>query len=128
MGEKTFTFLYAGDEIEVSSPSLSYESVKTLNCLSHPEITRPVALLIAVSLRTHNSHKQAWAGIFIDDCPLPNAEVDTNSQSFQTHKLRIPTEQWAQPRLHTVELRLKTEPENIAYNNYFELYYVLRES
>jgi len=119
-------FLYAGDEIEVSSSSLTYESVKHLRCLSHPSIARPIALVIAATLRTNNPSIEASLGIFLDDAPNPSAEATTKQQQMKLITKQIQVPAWAHPTVHKVELKLKTgSPPGIAYNDFFELYYKL---
>lgn len=116
------TFIYHGDEIEVSSVSASYESKKTLNCLSSPQTTVPEKLKIAATIKTSDASKKASLGIYVDGAL--KLELETNSTDYEVKTGSIDVS--LTKGLHTVEVKLKVEAGGTAYNQLFEIYYSLR--
>ena len=113
--------LYHGDEIEASSTSASYETKKTLSCLSSPQATVPEKVKFAVTIKTDNASKKASLGIYIDG----NLELEweTNSTDYEL-KTGVIDVSWTEG-LHAVEVKLKVEAGGTAYNQLFEVYYSL---
>lgn len=116
------TFIYHGDEMEISSTSASYESEKTLNCLSSPQATVPEKVKFAVTIKTNDASKKASLGIYVDG--ELELEWETNSTDYELKTGTINTS-WTEG-LHTVEVKLKVEAGGTAYNQLFEIYYSLR--
>ena len=116
------TFIYHGDEVEVSSVSPIYEAKKTLNCLSSPQAVVPEKVKFAITVKTSDASKKASLGIYIDGSWA--LEWETNSTDYQL-KTGVVNTSWTEG-LHTVEVKLKVEAGGTAYNQLFETYYSLR--
>lgn len=116
------TFIYHGDEIEVNSVSETYETKKTLNCLSSLQATVPEVLKFAVTIKTGDASKKAGLGVYIDG--TLGLEWETSSTDYEV-KMGSLDVCWAEG-LHTVEVKLKVEAGGTAYNELFEVYYKLR--
>lgn len=116
------TFIYHGDEIEVSSVSATYETKKTLSCLSSPQATVPEKVKFAVTIKTDDASKKASLGIYVDGALELEWETNSTDYELKTGTLDV---SWAEG-LHTVEVKLKVEAGGTAYNQLFEAYYSLR--
>lgn len=116
------TFIYHGDEIEVSSAAAAYETKKTLSCLSSPQATVPEKVKFALTLKTNDVTKKASLGIYIDGALELEWETNSTDYELKTGTLDV---SWAEG-LHTVEVKLKVEAGGTAYNQLFETYYSLR--
>ena len=116
------TFIYHGDEIGVSSTSATYETKKTLKCLSSPQATVPEKIKFVITIKTDDVSKKASLGIYVDG--ELELEWETNSTDYELKTGTIDVS-WTEG-LHTVEMKLKVEAGGTAYNELFEIYYSLR--
>ena len=119
------TFIYHGDEIEQTSTSATYETEKTLNCLSSPQVVVPEKLKFAVTIKTSDASKKASLGIYVDG--ELELEWETNSTDYEvkTGTVNYPSFSFTEG-LHTIEVKLKVEAGGTAYNQLFEIHYSLR--
>jgi len=116
------TFIYHGDEIEQTSTSETYETKKTLSCLSSPQVVVPEKLKFAVTIKTDDVSKKASLGIYVDG--ELELELETNSTDYEVKTGTINVS-WTEG-LHAMEVKLKVEADGTAYNQLFEIYYSLR--
>ena len=116
------TFIYHGDEIEVNSVSATYETKKTLNCLSTLQATVPEKIKLAVTIKTDDATKKAGLGVYVDGAL--ELEWETSSTDYEV-KIGSFDASWTEG-LHTVEVNLKVEAGGTAYSELFEVYYSLR--
>lgn len=115
-------FLYHGDEVEVTSVQVAYESKKTLSCVIHPSLDRPTKLVVAVTLKTNDPAKLASLGLFVDGAVSPAFEKTSSSTDYGLQSGEINPGGWAEG-LHTLDLKLKTEAGGTVSNELFEVYY-----
>ena len=116
------TFIYHGDEIEVSSVSATYETGKTLSCLSSQQVVVPEKIKFAVTIKTSDASKKASLGIYVDGELELEWETNSTDYALKTGAIDV---SWAEG-LHTMEAKLKVEAGGTAYNQLFEIYYSLR--
>lgn len=119
------TFIYHGDEIEVSSVSAIYEAKKTLSCLSSPQAVVPEKVKFAVTIKTSDASKKASLGIYIDGTLKLEWETNTTDYEVKTGTVDYPSFSFTEG-LHIIEVKLKVEAGGTAYNELFEVYYSLR--
>jgi len=119
------TFIYHGDEIEVSSVNAAYETKKTLSCLSSSQGVVPEKLIFAVTIKTSDASKKASLGIYIDGALKLEWETNSTDYEVNTGTVDYPSFSFTEG-LHTVEVKLKVEAGGTAYNQLFETYYKLR--
>ncbi|MBA7599936.1 hypothetical protein ES703_06982 [subsurface metagenome] len=117
------TFIYHGDEIEVSSVSATYETGKTLSCLSSQQVVVPEKIKFAVTIKTSDASKKASLGIYVDGELELEWETNSTDYALKTGAIDV---SWAEG-LHTMEAKLKVEAGGTAYNQLFEIYYSLRK-
>ena len=122
MRKKLRRYLYHGDEIEVSSAQVAYESKKTLSCVIHPFLDRPTKLVVAATLKTDDPAKLASLGLFVDGAASPAFEKTSSSTDYGLQIGEVDPGGWAEG-LHTLDLKLKTEAGGTCYNELFEVYY-----
>ncbi|MBA7704556.1 hypothetical protein ES703_113370 [subsurface metagenome] len=121
MKKKLRRYLYHGDEIEVSSTEVTYESKKTLSCVIHPFLDRPTKLVVAVTLKTNDPAKLASLGLFVDGAASPAFEKTSSLTGYGLQVGDIDPGGWAEG-IHTLDLKLKTAG-GTCYNQLFEVYY-----
>lgn len=119
------TFIYHGDEIEVSSVSPTYETKKTLSCLSSPQVVVPEKIKFAVTAKTSDASKKASLGVYIDGALKLEWETNSTDYEIKTGTVDYPLFSFTEG-LHTVEVKLKVEAGGTAYNELFEIYYSRR--
>ncbi|GAI61297.1 unnamed protein product, partial [marine sediment metagenome] len=113
------TFIYHGDEIEVSSVSATYETEKTLSCLSSQQVVVPEKIKFAVTIKTSDASKKASLGIYVDGELELEWETNSTDYALKTGTIDV---SWTEG-LHTMEAKLKVEAGGTAYNQLFEIYY-----
>jgi len=119
------TFIYHGDEIEVSSVAAAYGTEKTLNCLSSPQVIIPEKLIFAVTIKTSDVSKKASLAVYIGGTLKLEWETNSTDYEVKTGTVNYPSFSFTEG-LHTVDVKLKVEAGGTAYNQLFEVYYSLR--